>query len=299
MGTSVFAESIFHKKAIFLYTQVGKNMILRNTSFNGGFNIALINFIGEGYINTLEIKIKDIATDGSASNNTYEYLSNKINPLHKRESFRILKHEALKQNNRIAALDFHVKEMKTHLFELQKLKASINSNTKELFTRYINKYRPLFSIKYFHCKYKSSLPVHWLLILCIPFYKPIQVMHFKKSDRHFWSRVILHLNRLSNSYGINPGKGVLFTFLATLISYFIFLVSLKVECSCIEFDFHNIGNTVKYGIQFFNITEWNYEPFKIKTDLYSWSLIPLVFGRIVIGYGVFQTVKAFRKFGQL
>ena len=34
-----------------------------------------------------------------------------ISSAHKRETYRILKHEALKQNNKVEALKFHVQEM--------------------------------------------------------------------------------------------------------------------------------------------------------------------------------------------
>ena len=57
MGTCNFSRAQFEKKAVFHYTQVAKNMILRKTQFKGGLNLALINFIQDGYINPMEINI--------------------------------------------------------------------------------------------------------------------------------------------------------------------------------------------------------------------------------------------------
>ncbi|MFW6046870.1 MAG: hypothetical protein ACOCP4_03675, partial [Candidatus Woesearchaeota archaeon] len=296
LGTTVFAEAIFHKKAIFLYTQVSRNMILRNTQFLGGVNLALINFIGEGYINTLEVKIHDVPSDGIVSENTYKYLSEKINIRHKRETFRILKHEALKQNNKIDALNFHGVEMQTHLIELQEIKRLVDKKQDSLISRYNNINKPLFNFRCFQLKTKKYLPVKCLIILIV-FQKVIlKLKLFKNEERSYWNRMILKLNKLSNIFGLNPGRGILFTFLTTILFYSIFLIFLTLECNCLEFNINNLGETFKYGAHFFNLSKWDYKPFNINT--YNWTLLVLVLGRIVIGFGIYQTVQAFRKYGR-
>ncbi|MBI9042829.1 hypothetical protein [Lutibacter sp.] len=296
LGTTVFAEAKFYKKAIFLYTQVSRNMILRNTQFLGGVNLALINFIGEGYINTLEIKIHDVPSDGIVSENTYDYLNEKINVSHKRASYRILKHEALKQNNKIDALVFHGVEMQTHLKELNEIKRLVNKSLNLLISRYRKVHKSFINLQLFKLKTKKYLPVKWVLIFTIFNSHILKIKRFKHDDRGFWNRWILRLNKFSNNFGLNPGRGIAFTVLTTIVFYFIFLIFLSKECNCLEFDIKNLGETFKYGVQFFNLSKWDYEPYKI--DTYNWALIVLVFGRIFIGFGMYQTIQAFRKYGR-
>jgi hypothetical protein len=57
--------------------------------------------------------------------------------------------------------------------------------------------------------------------------------------------------------------------------------------------------TIKYFLQFLNIAKWGYSPFGIDIQKsYPEGYIILFIGRIFIGYGYYQTIQAFRKFGK-
>ena len=270
LGTVVFAESTFKKKAIFLYTQVNRNMILRRTQFLGGVNLALINFIGEGYINSLEVNIKDVEADGDIAKKSYEELEEKINIRHKRESFRILKHEALKQNNRIEALKYHALEMKSYERELKQSEKPEKSKLVRIL--------------------KSTKEIFLFLLRLFSFdSKKLQSKNNISNDK-----LILYFNKISNSFGSNWIKSFSFTFWVAILWYIVFLAIVNIDTK-LCWDWDNRGETIKYALQFLNITEWDYKPFDAK---YYWAYIPLLVGRIFVSLGIYQTIQAFRKYGR-
>ena len=273
LGTTVFAEATFHKKAIFLYTQVSRNMILRRSHFLNGVNLALINFIGEGYINSFEV---DINKDFTADSNVLEYsedeLSKKINIKHKRETFRILKHEALKQNNRIEALKYHASEMKAYEIELKESEKKENRKIIKTLKRVRDIFLFILRLFTFDCK------------------------KLKTSDNLSNDKLILLFNKVTNSFGTNWIRSISFTFWIAIVWYVIFLAVVDIDTPlCWDWNCNNIRETVEYAFRFLNITEWDYEPFGAK---YSWAYIPLFVGRIFISLGIYQTIQAFRKYGR-
>ena len=109
--------------------------------------------------------------------------------------------------------------------------------------------------------------------------------------------VILVLNKLSNNHGCDPFRGVLFTTLITTFFYIIFLFTVYNETgTTVDFSFKYLSQNIKQVLQLLNVTNWDYKPFSIE---YTWGYVPLFFSRIFIGYGIYQTIAAFRKFGKL
>lgn len=107
--------------------------------------------------------------------------------------------------------------------------------------------------------------------------------------------LILILNKYSNNFGKSWLRGVLFTLGIAFIFYIWFLASIH------QVLLRNLSNTthwdfLKFYLQFINIINVHYEPFGIKSTQYSWQYTLLVLGRIFIGYGIYQTVQAFRKY---
>ncbi|MCP4336273.1 MAG: hypothetical protein GY679_00265 [Mycoplasma sp.] len=83
----------------------------------------------------------------------------------------------------------------------------------------------------------------------------------------------------------------------TFVFFQLLLIYLKIEYA-VKFDFTQtaVVDTFKIFFQFLNITNWDYKPFGIEDN--GIVYIILFIGRIFIGYGYYQTIQAFRKYGK-
>ena len=109
-------------------------------------------------------------------------------------------------------------------------------------------------------------------------------------------KIILWLNKNSNEFDTNWVVGVNFSMLVGCLTYFTILLSIN---SNIVFDEspEGISNFLTSLVDVFNITKWdNLEIIGVKLKDLSYLL--LFIGRIFIGYGYYQTIQAFRKFGK-
>jgi len=114
---------------------------------------------------------------------------------------------------------------------------------------------------------------------------------FRRQDK-----IILWLNKNSNEFETNWVVGVNFSMLVGCLTYFTILLSIN---SNIVFDEspEGISNFLTSLVDVFNITKWdNLEIIGVKLKGFSYLL--LFIGRIFIGYGYYQTIQAFRKFGK-
>ncbi|MCF8334560.1 MAG: pentapeptide repeat-containing protein [Bacteroidales bacterium] len=148
-----------------------------------------------------------------------------------RETFRIIKHEFLKQNNRIEALEYHKREMKAYWRDLW--------NTEE---------------------------IKW-------YQKPGE-------------KSIIGLNRISTNYGTAWMQGVAFTLVTAFIFYGAFLFLSNCPGWSFEAYFRFLNPTHSY---------------KFLRDFipYDSAYIIDMVGRVLIGYGYYQTIQAFRKYKRI
>ncbi|WP_162419523.1 pentapeptide repeat-containing protein [Cyclobacterium roseum] len=107
--------------------------------------------------------------------------------------------------------------------------------------------------------------------------------------------IILWFNKWSNNFGTSWSRALAFTLITTFIFYSIFLLSISDEL-IFAFSLESIGNTIKYFIQFLNVTSWDFKPFGISD--FIWGYVILYIGRLFIGFGYYQTIQAFRKYGK-
>ena len=134
----------------------------------------------------------------------------------------------------------------------------------------------------------------------LEFYKN-EMLLFKEEQKYKgrWrlteDSISLFFNKESNKFGTSWWQGIKFTFFVTTIFYALFLLTF---CDEITFRWTKkaISETIKHFFEFLNITKWDIKPFGIKD--YNWGYVILFIGRIFIGYGYYQIVQAFRKFGK-
>lgn len=99
--------------------------------------------------------------------------------------------------------------------------------------------------------------------------------------------IILKLNQISNNFGTSWTRGLLFILVSTTITYSLYFFSLNLKCS----------DYFVYYFEFINpVHRFQY----IETENYNGisNLIDFL-GRIVNGYGVYQLIQAFRKYGKM
>lgn len=108
-------------------------------------------------------------------------------------------------------------------------------------------------------------------------------------------KLLLWLNKWSNDHGLSWSRGLLFTLLTTLLCFTIYLSNFA---KWLKWDFSNqaVWTTIKHYIELLNLTKWDYQPFGLDNEPYGYTI--LFISRIFIGYGYYQLVQAFRKYGK-
>ena len=255
-----FKESIFFRTAFFLGVTFSGYTYFRRAKFNENqvANFSLATFsrktIFEGAKFLGETKFEGVTFS------EYVQFKNAFIKSANRETFRIIKHEFLKINNRIDALDYHKREMKAYWRDL------------------------------FQKKTKKRLPLHQWIIRLIKDFTPKKRKFFcyrliKIFPKHIPDKGILIFNWISTNYGTNWIQGIGFTLVTAFIFYFAFL-SLSNAPWSLEayFRFLNPAHSYEF-LQEFNPCDWAY-----MVD---------AFGRVFIGFGYYQTIQAFRKYKRI
>lgn len=108
------------------------------------------------------------------------------------------------------------------------------------------------------------------------------------------NRILLYFNKYSNNFGTNWVSGIIFTILSSLLTFSSLITRRQVK---LQLDLEGVGNFLKGLVDILNLTDWN-EMTILGEKLTNWQYIFLFIGRIFIGYGYYQTIQAFRKFGK-
>lgn len=135
-------------------------------------------------------------------------------------------------------------------------------------------------------------------------YRRLEMDEYQKEIKHVGTvseRFLLCLNKLSNNHGISWLRGCIFTIAVSILAFSIYLLSLgNLPFTWGFSDFQAFSaasqTTMKYYVDFLIVTHRiNFmEEFSPSACSY---LIDFV-GRIFIGYGIYQTIQAFRKYGK-
>lgn len=116
----------------------------------------------------------------------------------------------------------------------------------------------------------------------------------KKYSGEWW---IMKANYCSNDFGLSWKKGVKFTTGITIVPFLLTLLILslqnKIQC---EWSWTAAENTIGLYFQILNVTNWDIETFGVHDSPSAY--ITIFVGRIFIGFGYYQTIQAFRKYGE-
>jgi len=240
LGSVFFSEAVFDKLAFFQLVRFTDVAVFNKAIFNEKLDLRGSVFMVYGLFSGVKIDEAD------------------------RESYRIIKHELLKSNNRIDALDFYQKEMTCYwesLFENAKW-TIIQGNS------FIHKV-----FKYLRALFLTN--INEKLMIC--------------------------LNRYSNSYGLSWIQGVKFTVIYVGLPFFLLYNSLLVDpyYEPIFLDLNSfldvLDDGLQYFVQFLNPTHSHdfMEQFHPKPKGLGYFIDGI--SRILITYGYYQTIQAFRK----
>ncbi|MCT4648488.1 MAG: pentapeptide repeat-containing protein [Carboxylicivirga sp.] len=110
-------------------------------------------------------------------------------------------------------------------------------------------------------------------------------------------KTILFLSKWSNKHGLSWSRGVFFTLMMTVITLYLYMLLFMND---IEWEWSTEArlSTFNSFMQILNVTNWDLELWgtKLKNTPLQYALIFV--GRIFIGYGFYQTISAFRRFGK-
>lgn len=366
---AIFSNTIFHQEIQFIYCRTNSNSYIgfESAEFKRGLDISRSNFNcnlnfwnitiekkGEEYIfkNIDDIKYKNDFKAHDEAPSVYKQL---------RETYRIIKDNFYKQNNKIEGGKFYKRELEIYEISIGKDKDRENGSL-SLFTKTSEIYRnitniimclistfflliillsPIFPLEIIDSNVITILNKNPLILNLLLLIHTLFAYFYYGSDK-----IILIANKISNDFGTNWVKGVLFTICITILTYItlsfsmlgleVFSIILIIYMSIVAL-FISIDSMAKKKIYFigtilsiivlvfYTYSIRKYFNFRISIKIIndfigdfinihtfiSWkdlkinhkevtgiSLLILFIGRIFIGYGYYQTIQAFRKFGK-
>ena len=315
-GTCIFSGVTFEKEVQFLYNKVKSDSYLNfessifwrcidisRANFRCTINFWNIKIEGIENIQTYQKYIDDFGKYPRDKKNITPTTYSKI-----RETFRIIKSNFYMENNKIEGLNMYKNEMSVYQREqfsllgynrLDKILYIIRQNIK---IKYI--FFSVFFIffGYFNLKMILNNESKFFIIYILFFALPISfILLFYIKDI-----ILLLLNRISNKFGTDWIRGVSFIVIMGVITSYILL---KKSYNFWSFEPYNLKaweESVAFFLNVINIVDM--KPFdngvKSANGLIQlvqdndFNNIILFIGRIFIGYGYYQTIQAFIKFGK-
>ncbi|WP_156168875.1 pentapeptide repeat-containing protein [Kordia jejudonensis] len=258
-GIVVFSAVTFKENVLFSYTVVKDLMLLRGAFAEKGFDISLA--IIKGSLSLFKLRINNFKT--------YTSIYKDVNAIYKKDSYTYSFTRAYEQVYENAVSKNHLIPIENKRETYRILKYHLESQKNFIA-----------AVHYKRLESKTLLLESWLKFKHGNFLDSIANLG------------ILSLNAISNWFGSSYIQGVLFT---VLIGGLFFSLSLfHVESS--EFITYYDKWQWEYFVQFLNPTH-RFDYIKaIDENPQTWFFIWDFIGRIFVGYGIYQTIQAFRKY---
>ncbi|GAL63604.1 hypothetical protein [Algibacter lectus] len=253
----VFSAVNFKENVLFTYTLIEKLMILRGAYPEKGFDLSLA--IISGKLSVFDLKFDDYNSYSKIYKDLDKELTDNVSF---QRAYEIVYEKAVSKNHNIPI------ENKRETYRILKNQLESQKN-------YID------SIPFRVMENKTLLKESY-----------IKLVNGNNVTRSISDIIVLSLNAISNWFGSSYIIGLLFT---VCIAGFFFSLSLN-----------HIGNYVfsltfsdwewQYFVQFLNPTH-RFDYMKlVDTNPRQWFFIWDFLGRIFVGYGIYQTITAFRKY---
>ncbi|MFC4269302.1 pentapeptide repeat-containing protein [Polaribacter marinivivus] len=286
--TTVLSSVTFIKNVLFTYSKIKTLLILRGTNFKRGLDLSLA--IIEGDLSLFDISLNTFKSiNGPFKEDkwleSYDGIVAEIGDIpviNKRETYRIIKNQLIDQKNGFEALKYSYLENRTYRKEVfyKMFPFSIN-NLKEKIKNHFSREN---KISQFLRKLKNN------------------VLQFLKSFYNwfnlFFNYVLLTLNRISNRHGTSYFFGIIFTLLVGALFYYLSVLNTSKYEFSTSIDWNIFSENIATYVQFlipthrFIYIDDLIDKSQLTAGFFIWDIV----GRIFVGYGIYQTIQAFRKF---
>jgi hypothetical protein len=126
-------------------------------------------------------------------------------------------------------------------------------------------------------------------------------MHYLRKELSWgWDKAVLYLNYISNNHGLSWSRGILFTVIVSWLLFILYQDSLNHPA--FYWVLNSSSKDIKYafwgGFHEFSNFWASFPLFKsLENDSITWKTnLVFILSRIFMGYGIYQTITAFRKF---
>jgi putative membrane protein len=315
LDRAIFSNTEFNEEVQFLHCKVDNSYVrFESATFKKGLDISRSNFNDK--VNFWNIEIEKSGEQYIFNNpksvkyaNDFE-VQDKTPTIYKqfRETYRIIKDNFYRQNNKIEGSEFYIKEMSVYQREL--LKKSVYNrlkclkdlaNTPSSIKDFITKKVIITFIIIIYLFFVSTIAYK---TKSVPFILTLLLTPFLLFCLFYLKDIILLLfNRFSNYFGTDWVRGVVFTMMiGSLFSFFLLVQNYNLWYINI-YDINAWIQSIGFLIRIINVVDM--KPFEengnslVKlVDNNDTNNIILFIGRIFVTYGVYQTIQAFRKFGK-
>lgn len=292
-ATAVFSAVKFEENVLFTYSLIAGKIIFRGTQFKKNIDLSLAIISGELNLFDLSLKNSNAPTEPiDISETEYENNVSKYGlvPIKNyRETLRIIKHYFIKNEDYFTANIFSRLEKK----EITKiLKQNIFS--KKITRRIIEK----INVEFKEIKKKNTEPYHYIKERRSIETNKVLLKQKYLSSSYFFDMIGLLFNWISNNHKNSYMRAILFT---SFVGSTLFYISLTLVPKDIILEDSNFitENFQNHFFTFLNPTHKNIDLSGIIKDHNEYGLgynAINFLGRLFVGYGIYQTIQAFRKF---
>lgn len=265
-GITVFSASIFRENVLFTYSLIDKMVIFRGTKLEKGIDLSLAIITGE-------LNVFGLALPSFESENLDKIVNQKISQF-KFEN---------KKNRKKTFETFFEKEFENFVSDEGKIPTKNKIET----------YRIIKNKQFKDNNFVDSLLAQRLELTSIK-----EQLNWKSSVNNFFDSIVLWLNKYSNRHKTSFAQGLIFILVVLVLSNFFGLMSsgnFKIATGDWT---QNLSINVKGLITSLNPVhriQTLKEIYGVK-EFGAWFYVFNYLGRVLISYGIYQTVQAFRKF---
>lgn len=267
-----FSQSLITKDAFIFFRNINNGP---EYSKQGVLNFEYANILGTITVQDSKLEVIKLAKSTLIGDINIENVDTEYDC---RESIAKVKDSFLKRNDVVNSLAYKAKEMKYY---------SEHLDFKYKFITYIFH---LFTKNWFY----NTIGICFLPILLLLSLLPI------KSLENVREYTLLYLNRISNSFGMSWGQGVLFTCI-TACAFFMLINTVGIKSSPLFVwgwnGWDGFGDIWKNYLHMFYLLDFK-DKFSEGIKLNALGDTLFFVSKIFVSYGIYQTISAFRKYGK-